>query len=306
MKLRTMFVIVLLAVGIVSVIAYSRSNWKHPFPQPTGTKTILRWDPTPLGISMPDKDIHVQLSTGISPMQVLVGVQIDDKASPMLNILSVQVAKNSLGFGNTPIDIRNWPKEKLEINPGSIKVSEALPEDNYLLIYLTAPTETQFSLNIGNTPVVLSKLTKSAFVQNGEITSEEVKGMRSLLAKVTMPSIPNNALDVIAVNKGKYVTTSKGLGSHLIKFDKPRIADPTSLKDGRVILQITINEEGQVENITRVSGEESFVTACEAAVRTWAFRPFTIEEKRVRVVAHAVFFFDESGRVTSPIFAKTT
>lgn len=303
MKFRTMMVIAILAVGVASIIVYSRSNGKGQFPQPTGTKTTLRWDTTPVAISMPSKDIHLQLATGTSPSQVIIGVHVDDKNPPALNILSVQVAKNSLGFGNIPADIKNWPKEKLEINPGVIKVNEALPEDNYLLIYLTTPTDIQFSLSIGGTPIALSKLTKDVFVQNGEILTEEVKGVRSLLAKVMMPNIPSATPDVTVAKDGKYIATSKGLGSHLIKFDKPRLG-ATSLKDGRAILQITINEEGQVENITRVSGEEAFIAACEAAVRTWTFRPFRLDEKSVRVVAHAIFFFDESGNVTSPIFAN--
>jgi TonB family protein len=60
---------------------------------------------------------------------------------------------------------------------------------------------------------------------------------------------------------------------------------------GKALLQVTIDEEGNVEEITPKSGEANLVTAAMEAVQQWKYSPTLINGNPVPIIAPAVVVF---------------
>jgi TonB family protein len=61
---------------------------------------------------------------------------------------------------------------------------------------------------------------------------------------------------------------------------------------GRVVLQVTVDEHGKVNRAAGISGDLSLVNAAEEAVLKWEFEPFTRNGQAVSVQQNLNFNFD--------------
>ena len=52
---------------------------------------------------------------------------------------------------------------------------------------------------------------------------------------------------------------------------------------GKVILKIVISETGKVTKLDVMKGEEPFVSAAVAAVKTWTYKPATVDGAPIAV-----------------------
>jgi periplasmic protein TonB len=62
--------------------------------------------------------------------------------------------------------------------------------------------------------------------------------------------------------------------------------------EGRVELDVIIDEKGGVEKVTAVSGNPVLTRLAEDALRKWKFTPFLVAGKASRVVAQLSFTFN--------------
>jgi TonB family protein len=69
---------------------------------------------------------------------------------------------------------------------------------------------------------------------------------------------------------------------HRVEPEYPMIAKMRHLQ-GKVILQATIGQDGQIHNLTPLCGRPEFIPTCVEAVRQWRYRPYMLEGNPVEV-----------------------
>ena len=75
---------------------------------------------------------------------------------------------------------------------------------------------------------------------------------------------------------------SEGVLEHQVAPIYPRQAFPLRL-EGHVVLDATVSENGQLENVKVVSGHALLAQAAIEAVRQWRYRPYLLNGKPVRM-----------------------
>jgi TonB family protein len=70
----------------------------------------------------------------------------------------------------------------------------------------------------------------------------------------------------------------------------PPIAKQAHLS-GRVVVDMTVSEDGNVEKVDVVSGNPILGGACVSAAKKWTFQPFKTEGKPCKAIVRASFEF---------------
>ncbi|MGH9434563.1 MAG: hypothetical protein ACRD06_01030 [Terriglobia bacterium] len=207
--------------------------------------------------------------------------------------------------------IDNWPAAQLKTAPGELDVSGILTGGPALLIYGSIPSGTTVQINGPGGPIASGAVKSggSLMVYDGSVMGQQVAGVRTLIPYLLHPHANStregNQSGLVATNDGRYFANPAVLASHLVSFTRPSYPAgevPPQFSSAR--LAITIGTDGNVQDIRQVGGDRAALNACEAALHSWRFKPFSFKGQAAVVEAPVVFFFSQTGKVTSPVFSE--
>jgi protein TonB len=69
-------------------------------------------------------------------------------------------------------------------------------------------------------------------------------------------------------------------------------AFPPEAPAGEVLIEITVDEQGDVASAEGVSGDRTLIDAAIAAVRQWKFKPTKLSGEPIKVIGRITFKFN--------------
>ncbi len=267
------------------------------------TTSSLTWNFQKIGLLVPSRKLNLLLADASATTEYIVGIRSTNTQEPTLIAGEVIFHNPQSRLSRMVSHITDWPRERINIQPGSIEISGLSQAKGSVLIYLTVSPGTEVNVDTPNGPVVRATPANSLMVHNGEIIPREVEGIRTLVARLERPNPAADAAQIVRVQANRFFATPKGLAANLMNLKRPSF--PPAEINGEVetvILKIAIDEEGIVKEIIPVKGSKEFSDTAQQAVREWKFKPFLADDKPIAVEASVVFFFGKDGTVSSPIF----
>lgn len=276
----------------------------------------VTWKLTPVKIPAAGGELKLILATG--QLDWIVGVQTESRLDALITVGEAR-------FSISPPPLRmpvlkslsDWPRARLSTAPGSIRVGAPDSHDASLLLYARVPSGTTIVIEQDGSTVLRAKPDSGLLIRNGEVTAGQVRGEHDLVIHLQRINIAPETEPLARLPDGKYVRlsgglyliTNKGLRDHLEAFQRP--SPPRQLEsccsggpEQRVAqLRIEVDEEGRVSAVKTERGPAQLAAACEAAVKSWKFRPFVVEGRAIRAAATVRFILREDGTVITPALA---
>jgi hypothetical protein len=200
--------------------------------------------------------------------------------------------------------IDNLPRSLLSISAGGVALRRSNGARGPLIVFLWLPTGGSVTVRSSAGNLATLPVGDGFVLHNGKVVPVAPVSPATLVSYLQDPGQRNQARDqVIAVSGGRYVATVASLKSHLVHFSMPsgslRVAPGTV--GASVTLSIEINEAGSVAGLNARPGGEAVLTHYGAYIKSWRFKPFTVNEKPVRVSAPLSFVVTPSGVVAGPM-----
>lgn len=261
------------------------------------------WNYQKIGISAPGDQLRLLLVDISSGTDYVVGVRSVDGPEKTLIAGEVRFGNSKSKALHLISQIVDWPRERIDVQPGLIRVFGLSQAVGSVILCVTVPHGTSVSIDTPEGLLARATPASGFMVHNGVTVAQEVQGIRTLVAQLARPGAASNNTRIVKLEADKYAATPKGLADNLVTLAKP--AYPASV-DGeeiqQVLVRVTIDETGVVSEITPVQGKKEFLEAVLQAVRNWRFRPFSADGKAIPIKASLVFFFGNDRTVSSPIF----
>jgi TonB family protein len=106
------------------------------------------------------------------------------------------------------------------------------------------------------------------------------------------------SLAALALGAGLLLAQDAKKEEKLPQFAPPEIAEtveplypPNSRAWGTVVFEVTIGEDGSMENVKVIRSIPSLTEPAERALRKWKFRPGTLDDRPVRTKMGVAFTF---------------
>jgi hypothetical protein len=286
-------------------LALSLGGFSFTFGQSVSTQRVS-WSPPKIGIPVPSAQFSLRLADLSPGVEYIVGFRVG--AVKEASLVVGEVRFNPKRPIRLISEILNWPAAKIRTEPGSVEISGLSQAQGSVLVFVTVPPSTKLQIYGPSGTIASAEKVASLLVYNGVTLPEEVKGGHTLLSRLSRPNHrgnTKNTIELLQVSNGRHIATPKGIASHLMNLRKPSY--PVSAKnladdDRSVFLRVQIDDDGSVQQIFRVKGNEMLLNACEEAIREWRFRPFLSDGRPVSVEASIFFLFGEDGTISSPVF----
>lgn len=118
-------------------------------------------------------------------------------------------------------------------------------------------------------------------------------------------SPPANGRQVDTTNSAAQPTSDSLVIARSIPVTYPAAAKQTNTQ-GYVVVKITVNENGDVEEVENVSGDPALAAAAADGIRQWKFKPFIKDGKSVKVSTKVEFRFAiADGKCTNGVKEAT-
>lgn len=200
--------------------------------------------------------------------------------------------------------IDNLPRNLLSINSGGVALRRSNGARGPLVVFLWLPTGGSVTVRSSAGIVATLPVGDGFVLHNGKVVPVAPVSPATLVSYLQDPSQRTEARDqVIAVSGGRYVATVASLKSHLVHFSMPtgslRVAPGTV--GASVTLSLEISEAGSVASLNARPGAEVVLALYGAYIKSWRFKPFTVNERPVRVSAPLSFVVTPSGVVAGPL-----
>jgi periplasmic protein TonB len=103
------------------------------------------------------------------------------------------------------------------------------------------------------------------------------------------------------VSDPRAITAESHRNSHLIAFADPVYPDAAKAQgiEGKVVVDVRIDRDGQIETLSVRSGDPLLAEAALQAIRTWTYRPTTVNGTPVGVDTDVEVTFTLPDRVAS-------
>jgi hypothetical protein len=302
-----------LAIGIILTLVALNKAVSAPVISDSGSteasihgqgpgQTTLTWNFKQIEVPVAAGQLRVSLSDLYPDTDYILGVRTVEAKEATLVVGEVSFS-GPPAPGRVVTGIVDWPRDRIEISPGKVHMSRLSETLGSVLIYLNVPSGTELLVQANERTVLQAAVGGSWVVRNGVSAAEEVIGIRTLVSRLTRSDQSLNTAELVRIRGDHYIATPKGLASNLVSLKRPTFPSEVAVEDIEgVTLRVTIDHEGVVREISRVSGKEQLLSAVEEAVRDWKFRGFRSGGQPVSVQASIVFFFAKDGKISSPIF----
>lgn len=200
--------------------------------------------------------------------------------------------------------IDNLPPANVETSAGHVALRGRVGSAGPLILCVWAPASTNVTVKSSAGVLTTLPVGDGFVLHNGKVVAVPLEGPGTLIAYLMRAGMQVQAQgDVVALPGNRYVATLAGLKSHLIRYALPSEAlrVPSGTATVPVTLSIEINEAGAVEAVSARPGGEAILAHYGSFVKTWRFRPFTVDAKPVRVRAPLTFVVAPSGTVAGPV-----
>jgi hypothetical protein len=176
-----------------------------------------------------------------------------------------------------------------------------------LFLYLTVPEGTHVRILGGAAPISFAVPREGIMVQSGVVLPLPVRRLADVLTQLLIAK-GGEGRGLSKLPDGTYFAHEDSLRANLISFGLPEFPAGVAPRDrghaSACWFRVTVGIQGTIQSVETLSCDEQIAPTCKAALRTWRWKPFLVEERPVVVQGTIGFLVGREGEVRASVFPQ--
>lgn len=243
-----------------------------------------------LHIDVAGVPVAASWTVGMMAVPGISGAKLDGLQADLTAMKSMRQMSNLSGIG----------PETVSASPGYFGVTIPQGSTQSFGAFIRVPPGTEVALTVNGKVQSDNFVTSSIVLQDGTLRHDDLKSFQQFLSIMQMPET-SPAPDLMSKG-GKYYTSYAAARSHLSSVTKPNAITVGCCGAAiRILLDISVDKNGNVTGVKRLSGASANVGELETVVGTWKFAPFLHNNVPVAIEVLAPIVYANNS-VGSPLF----
>ena len=151
----------------------------RPFPQSNSKGS---WKYERMSLSLRNRRLRIVL-TGSSPAEYVIGIRSSDERQASLVAGKVEVSGNLPKYRKIS-EITDWPKPRISITPGVLRIAGLTNGKGSLIAYIVVPRGTKTRIDVFGRNIIDTEVSDSRLIHSGVTVRTEVRGVNSLVSEL--------------------------------------------------------------------------------------------------------------------------